>query len=351
MLVQNGLKWKPSVMSWSFPQNRYIRAYELKKQLDADKYKLSKYTQFFIADPKPRIIKAQKFRDRVVQKAMCTNGLYDDLMRCMIYDSCACQKGKGVLFAKHRMNEFLHLYSLKHGKDGWVLKIDVHHFFDSIPHKQLKKMVGPMIRNEDYRKLVFEIIDSYPDPGIGLGCQVNQLLANVYLNGIDHLIKEKLQIKYYVRYADDMVLMHEDKEFLQYCLSVIEAELKKLGLRINDKTSLQPLKNGVKFLKTRFIITDSMKIIWKTDMKTFRRWRRHFRKTMRRHLAGEFGFNKVMECFISWRSRLLDKHYSERGLIKKVETEMYEFCGRKPPWMMIKEAIDQSIADGTLVIE
>ena len=106
--------------------------------------------------------------------------------------------------------------------------------------------------------MVSDIIDSFEgDIGIGLGSQISQLLELAVLDDLDHFIKERLHIKYYLRYMDDFILIHEDKAYLQYCRKEIEKELTKIHLKLNRKTSLYPLKQGVKFLQWRFIFTES----------------------------------------------------------------------------------------------
>lgn len=106
--------------------------------------------------------------------------------------------------------------------------------------------------------MVCDIIDSFEgDKGIGLGSQISQLVELAVLDDIDHFIKEKLHIKYYVRYMDDMVLIHEDKEYLRYCWCEIEKELNKIHLELNKKSCMYPLSQGVKFLHWRFILTQN----------------------------------------------------------------------------------------------
>ena len=72
--------------------------------------------------------------------------------------------------------------------------------------------------------------------GLPIGNMTSQILAIYYLNDLDHFIKEKLHIKYYVRYMDDFVLMHGDREYLKFCYQEIEKKLKELKLSFNKKT-------------------------------------------------------------------------------------------------------------------
>ena len=98
------------------------------------------------------------------------------------------------------------------------------------------------------------IIDSTEgEVGIPIGNQSSQLFALLYLNGLDHYIKEKLGIKFYGRYMDDFYLIHEDKEYLKYCLREITAYVGNLGLELNEKTQIYPLRNGIDFFGVPYI--------------------------------------------------------------------------------------------------
>ncbi len=103
------------------------------------------------------------------------------------------------------------------------------------------------IKDNDALKIVFDIIDS-EENGIGIGNMTSQVLAIFYLNDLDHFIKEKLKIKYYVRYQDDFVLIHESKDYLKKCLKEIKVFLNKEDLMLNDKTRIYKNTNNFIFL-------------------------------------------------------------------------------------------------------
>lgn len=119
--------------------------------------------------------------------------------------------------------------------------------------------------------MIFDIIDSFAkDKGIGLGSQVSQLIALLYLNNLDHYIKEQLHINYYIRYMDDFILVHQDKEYLKHCLKLIQNKLKEVKLELNNKTSIQPLNKGTVFLHWKYILTNSGKVLLLPDKKKLR---------------------------------------------------------------------------------
>ena len=320
-----GVKWKDSIAAWTHPRNIALNCMKLWQELDCGKYRIGGYKLFYVTEPKKRLIRSPKFRDRVVQRAMCNNGLYDDLTRGNIYDNGACQLGKGTSFAMDRLECHMQRHWRKHGTDGWVLRLDIRKFFDSIPHAQLKEMVKRKVRNPEYRKLVTEIIDSFEgDVGIGLGSQISQLLAISYLSGIDHYIKEQLHIKCYVRYSDDLVLVHESKEHLQKVRDDIRRGLGLLGLELNPKSTLHPLKQGIKFLKFRFVLTKTGKVVRLLDRRNPARIKRRLKRIAEMAKDGERTMLDVWSCFNSWKSHaeLGNSYLTIRRMKKWLETQV-----------------------------
>ena len=179
-------------------------------------YRVSGYYSFDVYDPKLRRIHALHYRDRVVQHAICDEVLAPVLDRKLIYDSAACRIGKGTSFAIRRVSEFMNEFYKRHGTSGYFLKCDVRKFFENIDHEILKAKLKRVFANEpEVLDLLCVIIDSYesePGKGLPLGNQTSQWFANYYLDEFDRLIKEKLRLKYYSRYMDDCVIIHDDKE-------------------------------------------------------------------------------------------------------------------------------------------
>ncbi len=273
-----GVKWKNSVIRWC--NDILPLCLKLRKELLNGKYKLTPFNEFTVTRPKPRVIRAQHFRDRVVQRVMCNCGLYYDLTKDNIYDNGACQKGKGTSFALERFAVMLRKYQRRHGNTGYVLQLDIRKFFDSIPHDRLKIMVRRKVRSKIMAEMVCDIIDSYPgDRGIGLGSQISQLLAINYLSDLDHKIKEQCGIKYCGRYSDDLVLVHPSKEHLQYCWKVITSDLADLGLILNPKSTLHKLEQGISYLHFKFTVKDNnVKYYLQPDAhRSIRRYIRHLR--------------------------------------------------------------------------
>jgi RNA-directed DNA polymerase len=190
----------------------------LRQQILTGDLDVGKYRFFKIYDPKERQICAAAFDEQVLHHALM-NVCHPLFERVQIYDSYASRKGKGTYAALERAKWFSNRYS-------WFLKLDVRKFFDSIHQPTLKKQLARIIGDGKVLWILHQIIDSYsatPDRGVPIGNLTSQYFANHCLAELDHLIKEQLQIKAYVRYMDDFVLWHAEQQKLQDALAVIEA--------------------------------------------------------------------------------------------------------------------------------
>lgn len=305
-----GVRWKNSVASWTHPRHVAANCLKLLDELENGEYRLSPYSVFRITSPKPRVIMAPKFRDRVVQRAACNLGLYEDLTRDNIYDNGACQKGKGTAFTMRRLTCHLQRFWRRHGMDGWVLRLDIRKFFDSIPHDKLKLMVHEKVRNPEFAWICCEVIDSFPDPGIGLGSQLSQLLAISYLSDLDHYIKERLRVRHDIRYSDDGFLAHESHDLLLAAWRDIDGFLKeRKGLSLNDgKCSLFPLRDGVPFMKFRYRLTETGKVVRTLERGNVTRARRRLDKLVRMVGRGERVPEDAMHSFNSWKAHAMLGH-------------------------------------------
>jgi len=280
----------------SFETHLSMNLLSMAALLRARTYQMQGYYHFTISEPKRREIFAAHYPDRVLLHCVCDNVLAPILQPRLIYDNVACQPGKGTHFALNRMTEFLRRHYIKHGAEGYILKCDIRKYFASIDQETLKKQLARVVRDEDVCQLLFHYIDSYntdgrPGRGIPLGNQSSQWFAVFYLNPVDRLVKEKLRIKHYLRYMDDMVLVHHSKEYLQECLRQIRALCDALGLELNEKTQIFPLRAGVDFLGWHFYLTESGKIVRKLRRGTKTRYKRRLRR-----LESDYGNHLVDEA-------------------------------------------------------
>jgi hypothetical protein len=303
---KHNIMWKDSAAG--FVKNELVNCCMLKDELRNGKYKIGKYTIFTITEPKRRTIISTKIKDRVFQRSLCDNYLYQSITKHFIYDNCACQAGKGTDFARKRLKCHMQRHFRKHGLSGYVLQCDVHDFFGSTPHDIAFAAVKARALDKWAQGEVKRIIDSYdqgqdPTRGMGLGSQITQLVQLAVLDSLDHYIKERLRIKAYVRYADDFILIHEDKQYLQHCKAQIVSKLQALGLEINErKTNIYKYAQGIKFLGFSFRPTASGKIIMRILPKKVSRERRHMKKLIQRYNDGYMSMHDVEECFGSWKA-------------------------------------------------
>jgi len=223
----------------------------LKKQLDSELWEPASYKQFTIYnETKRRDIEAPLFRDRIVQHAIhkVLEPLYE---KKFIYDSYSCRKGKGTHAAVKKVRSYLIDAKRKWGDNVYVLKCDISKFFPSIDHKILMNILSKTVRQKNLLNLIYKATIN-PNKrklgkGIPIGALTSQLFANVYLNSLDHYIKEKLKCVYYVRYADDFLLLSNSKKHLQFFIIYIKRFLTTLNLKLNPKTTIFPISQGVDF--------------------------------------------------------------------------------------------------------
>lgn len=265
-----------------FETNLSLNLCNLRKELISRKYKLGKYKRFYIYEPKERLIEALPFKDRVVIRCFCDAVLSTKIEKKLIYDNAACRKGKGTNFSIKRLEKFLrHEYLTKQDNDIYFLKCDIRKYFPSINHQILLNLLSQVGFSEDEMWLIEKLIKEQSNDtnvGLPLGNQSNQWFALLYLNVVDRYIKEILRVKSYVRYMDDMILIHRNKEYLKFCLNEIRKICHdKLDLELNQKTQIGMVKNGIDFLGYNHILNSNGKIIRRLRGSSKIRLKRHLK--------------------------------------------------------------------------
>lgn len=250
----------------------------------------SPFREFYVYDPKKRLIQAPCFRDRVIHHAIC-NIIESLFERKFIYDSYACRKTKGTHAAVKRCQAFMRRLP----RNSYVLKADISQYFPSINHDILMKIIKRTISCKDTLWLIEKIV-RIDDIGLPIGALTSQLFANVYLSMFDHFVKDYLGVKYYVRYMDDFIIIHHDKQYLKSLLSEIESFLsEKLMLKLNPKTHIYPMRHGIDFCGYR---------IWPTHIlprkRNIKRAKKRFKKFMRLYNEGEITLNKIKSSIMSF---------------------------------------------------
>lgn len=298
MKSRRGKRWKGATNRFEMNTLEYV-AY-LQHLLKTKTYELGAYNVFKVYEPKERIIKSIPFKDKVVQRSLCDNVLEPVFERSLIYDNYACRRNKGVHSGLERTAKFFREFYRKNGLNGWILKCDIKKYFDSIDHDILKRIIRKYIRDEDVLWLLDMIIDSTEGTGLPIGNQTSQWFAIIFLNDFDHFIKEKLRIKYYIRYMDDFILIHPDKEYLKYCKQEIIKYLDNLNLKLNDKSHIFPLRNGVDFLGFHTYLTETGKVIRKVRRDSKKRIKRKLKKFKEFYVSGERTKEDIERAYKSW---------------------------------------------------
>ena len=303
--ARRGKRWKNSVAKVEASALEAVAL--IQRELQTRTYRPGGYRAFYVYEPKRRLIQTNSFKDKIVQHAFCDQVLYDALTKPFILDNYGSQVGKGTHFGLNRLRDFMREYYRKNGfsADGWVLKADVRHYFQSIRPDVLKKDVAKYLHDPDCLALACQIIDSTPDPlGIPIGNQSSQIFALLYLNQLDHLCKEQLRFRYYGRYMDDFYIIHSDKLLLRQILKEIEAYIKPLGLRLNGKTQILPLKNGIDFLGFHTYLTQTGKVVRKVRAKSIDNMKRKIRKFRGLVDSGKMTLDSVVQSYASWTSHI-----------------------------------------------
>lgn len=188
---------------------------QLHRELTEKRYKTSPYDVFIKYEGKRREIYKLPFRDRVVHWAIM-QVLEPIWTPQFTADTHACIKGRGMHSLLRKLRE-----DLRDDAEGtaYCLKLDVRKFYPSIDHDKMKAVVRRKIKDPEVLWLLDGIIDSAP--GVPIGNYISQYFANLYLSELDHLLKEVAGVRYYYRYADDMVLLAGDKPTLHGWLVLI----------------------------------------------------------------------------------------------------------------------------------
>lgn len=303
-------------------------------------YEVGPYRSFYVTEPKLRLVMALQFKDRVVQWAIyrCLNPVYDKLF---IEDSYACRIGKGTHKAADRLQYWLRQVSRKEGK-WYYLKLDISKYFYRVDHAILFEILKRRITDERLLNLLWKVINCedtkfglpsgmnpeeckedmwLSDVGMPIGNLTSQLFANIYLNELDQYAKHELRLHYYIRYMDDVIILSDDKKFLNQVKYEIQRFLdEELCLDLNSKTAIRPVALGIDFVGYK---------IWATHRKlkkqTARRIIRKVKHMCEELKSGRLTKEEFMRSAASYKGML--QHCNSYGLRRKLN-EIYQKAER-----------------------
>ncbi len=262
---------------------------ETVRMLECGTWRPSRACHFVVRRPKPREILAAEFGDRVVHHLLVPwfEWLFEPVF---IHDSYANRRGKGSHAAVERLQHFL-----RAGGTGrrYYLQLDIRNFFNRINRRILFGLLRSRVerdlrrpghdsrhvqRTEAERMLWLarvmltgnpaqnayfqgrvtdmdgvpphkQLANAPPETGLPIGNLTSQFFANVYLNELDQFVKHTLKVTAYVRYVDDLVLVHERPEqLIEWRERIVAFLQERLRLELRDPGRLAPAGNGVDFL-------------------------------------------------------------------------------------------------------
>lgn len=260
---------------------------------------------------KARHIQSVTIGERVVQRCLCDHALVPVLTRTFVHDNGASLAGKGYAFTMRRLEQHLHEHYRRYGQEGYVLIFDFSKFFDNVSHELVKRILSHEFTDERIVALTEHFIDAFGSKGLGLGSQISQVLALASANRLDHWVKEVTKIRGYGRYMDDGYLIHPSKNYLRQCLAGIRRVCEDLGITLNNrKTQIVKLSHGFTYLKARWYLLPSGKVLKKIYHRSVTKMRRKLKVLRHKVADGTMTYAEVHQALQSWRAyaRNFDAH-------------------------------------------
>lgn len=288
----------------------------LRTELLLKSYSPKPLCTFIIRDPKTRKISASAFRDRVVHHALCNviEPIFDKLF---IHDTFANRTNKGTNSALKRFDDFKRKVSRNNARKCYILKADVKQYFENVDHDILLDILKRKINDAEVIWLIKKIIKNYSNnyKGMPLGNLTSQFFANVYLNELDQFIKHKLKVKYYIRYVDDFVALHNSKGTLnQYKTDISEFLRQKLKIELHPhKSKITSLDNGINFLGFRVFYPH--KLLRKSNIAKIKNKINSLKKS---YDNGNIDYDKVYDSIEGWMA------YAEHANTYKFRKKLIE---------------------------
>lgn len=260
---------------------------------------------------KKRHISSVHFSERVPQKSLTQNVLIPALKPSLIDRNAANIKGRGVSYSLDALRRDLVRHYRRHGAEGYILLVDYADYFASIDHGAAKRMLGRYVQDPAVRRLATGFVDLQGARGLGLGSEPNQIEAVSLPNPVDHFVNEMLRVEAYGRYMDDSYMIHQSKQYLHLCLSLVIEKCAGLGIKVNQrKTRIVKLSHGFTFLKKKISYGEHGKIVMRPCRESITRERRKLKALARMYRRGEIDFELIEQQYASWRGGLkgLDAH-------------------------------------------
>lgn len=304
---------------------RYLEdnLFALHDELSKKTYEHQPYHTFHVYDPKFRIINKAVVRDRVVHHLLYTflEPIYQPRF---IHHSYSSQKEKGIHCALEDIVASTRKASKNYTHTLWSLKMDIKKFFASFDQEALLNLLKQRVTDLDIVWLLEKIIHSYSTSpnqigkGVPIGNVTSQIFANIYLSELDYFVKFNLRVKYYFRYADDFLILHEDKNYLESVCKIIQQFVQeKLLLTVHpNKIIFRKLTQGIDFVG--YIILPHYQVLrTKTKQRVFKKmWQR-----IEAYNQGRVGESTLFQSLQSYLG--VFKHCSAHELTERLKNEVF----------------------------
>ena len=271
-----------------FKEYKQLNLDALADEMRCGEYKIGAYREFIIYEPKPRLISALDFKDRLAQHAL--RAVIEPLFEAtFLPNTFACRAGLGT----HAGVKYIQSQLRKEPYPQYYLKTDFSKFFPSVNHNILLEMVHRKITCKLTLKLIEEIIKPN-EVGIPIGSLTSQLFANVYGSKLDNYIHHELGYRKWARYMDDVVILSNDKnKLIEDFYKIAEFSGRNMNMRIS-KWHCGSVENGINFLGYR--IWETHKLIRKNSVLSAKRKIAKYVK---------YNDNKALDKFLaSWRGHV-----------------------------------------------
>ena len=336
---KKGVSWKSSVQRYEI--NLLSEIAKAHYTIESGEYVPKAPYEFILHERgRQRAIKAVCIEDRVIQRTLNDNLLIPIIDKYLISDNPASRVGMGLSYARNRFVEHLKKYYINNGNsnEGYILFIDFSKYFDNIRHDMMLEMIRPLVSEKifNFIKIIFDQFkidvsymnddefarcldevfnmvkydeidkelltgEKYMEKSVGIGNQIAQICGLYYPHEIDNYCKIVLGLKYYGRYMDDTYIVAKTKEELQLLLQDLKIKYSQLGIFVNEKkTRILSLTHEVTYLKIRYILKESGKVIQLIPNETFDRYIRKLKKFHNKYLNNQMSLDDIIQSFKSW---------------------------------------------------
>jgi len=365
----NGSSWKEEPQRFEIDVLSELAA--LQRKLETKTYKTTPGSEFTLNERgKIRHIHGGRMRDRVVRHCLCDKVLTPALEPYLIHNNGASRKGKGVSFAREQFEKDLHNFYLEHGhNNGYVGFVDFSKFYDNIPHKGIMESIEPLIdpfsawllreivstfridvsymSDEEYAECMEKKFNSvryyeevsremrtgekFMEKSVDIGDQTSQDIGVFYPTRIDNYVTVVRGFRKYVRYMDDIAMIHEDRDYIRETIEGIKKEASEMGMFINDKkTRIVRMSDTFTYLQVRYFVTSTGKVVKRINPRSLTRERRRLKAYKRLISKGEMTYDRVEQAYKSWMgafTKIMSKKQIKH--IKELYKELY---GKEPRW-------------------